>query len=80
MRSSFLVLVSLASICFVVQVLAENEQDDKLKAIAALEEKKGKSIEKFSVKELKELLRERGVPCTGSTTPTIRVASCRDNY
>ena len=69
MRSSFLVFILLASVVFVIQVsAAENEQDEKLKAIAALEEKTGKSIEKFSVKELKELLRERGVQCTGSKT------------
>ncbi len=74
MRSTFLVLISLAFVILANQVLAaENEQDAKLKAIAALEERKGKSIEKFSVKELKELLRERGVQCTGSDTAILLV-------
>ena len=58
------VLISLLSI----QALATVSDDDaKVKSLAEIEEKSGKAIEKFSVKELRELLRERGVQCAGTS-------------
>ena len=66
----------LSSVLFVftllaIQALASGSDDDeaKQKAITDIEEKRGKPLEKFSVKELRELLRERGVQCAGPVLP-----------
>jgi hypothetical protein len=64
-KMKFLVITVLTALAFLTIAVASSDDEAKLKAISEIEEKKGKPLEKFSVKELRELLRERGVQCAG---------------